>query len=66
MNRRVSPKAIARIKLVNGVAFAGFGVFILIQTARVTGLDWRGISGYMLGAALIALGVTRFVAWIRR
>jgi hypothetical protein len=62
MNRRVGATAFGRMKLVNGVVFVGLGFFILVRTVRGIGLDWRGMSAYALAAALVALGIVRFVA----
>ena len=42
------------------------GAFMLVATFRQIGFDWRGITGYVLGAALAALGIVRFREFARR
>ncbi|MGA3036507.1 MAG: hypothetical protein ABSE64_03390 [Vulcanimicrobiaceae bacterium] len=37
----------------------GLGVFVLIECVLSFGLRWQAISGYVLGLAMVGLGLTR-------
>jgi hypothetical protein len=58
-------KAYGGFKTLNGVIFIVFGVLIIVQLAVRIGLRFEALSGFVLGAALIALGVYRTVFFIR-
>ena len=58
-------KAYAGFKIVNGVLFIALGVLIITRMATMVGLRFEAIGGYVLGAALIALGVYRSVEFVR-
>ncbi len=55
----------------NGLIFMGLGVFILIECVVNFGFRWQAVgaavSGYVLGLAMIGLGLTRVRAgWPRK
>lgn len=52
-------------KTFNGVIFIVLGALILVQLFRTVGLRFEALSGDILGAALIALGVYRTAAFVR-
>lgn len=44
----------------------GLGLFVLIELIVRLGIHWQGISGYVLGLALIGLGFMRIrIGWPR-
>ena len=66
--RRTVPQSIgrARFKFVNGLVFIVLGLFIIAEFVHALGLRFEAISGYVLGAALIGLGVHRLrMGWPR-
>jgi hypothetical protein len=52
-------------KAFNGLVFIVLGVLIAAQILRIVGLRFEAISGLLLGAALIALGVYRTAGILR-
>lgn len=58
-------KVYGGFKTFNGVVFIVLGALIIVQMARIIGLRFEAVSGYALGAALIALGVYRMVWFVR-
>ncbi|PZR57462.1 MAG: hypothetical protein DLM50_05665 [Candidatus Meridianibacter frigidus] len=59
MSRRVRSRTYARFKLFNALLFIVLGVFIIAQMAHAIGARFEAVSGYVLGAALVALGIFR-------
>jgi hypothetical protein len=58
-------KVYGGFKTFNGVVFIVFGALIIVQLALRIGLRFEAVSGYVLGAALIALGLYRIVGFVR-
>jgi len=58
-------KVYGGFKTFNGVVFIVFGALIIVQLALRIGLRFEAVSGYVLGAALIALGLYRIVWFVR-
>lgn len=58
-------KAYTGVKVVNGVIFIALGIAIIIRMATAVGLRFEAFSGFVLGAALIALGVYRTAGFLR-
>lgn len=58
-------KAYAGFKIFNGVIFIALGVLIIMRMATMVGLRFEAVSGYVLGGALIALGIYRAVGFVR-
>lgn len=58
-------KTYAGFKVVNGVIFIALGIAIVVRMATAVGLRFEAFSGYVLGAALIALGAYRTVGFLR-
>lgn len=52
-------------KTLNGIVFIVLGALIIAQMLRAIGLRFEAVSGLMLGAALIGLGVYRLVGFVR-
>jgi hypothetical protein len=52
-------------KTLNGVVFVVLGALIIFQMLRTVGVRVEALSGFALGAALIALGVYRTTGFIR-
>lgn len=48
-----------RFKFVNSFIFIALGALIIVQMAHGIGLRIEALSGYVLGLALIALGIYR-------
>jgi hypothetical protein len=64
MNIRKS-KGYAAFKAVNGGLFIVFGIAIVLQMLRVAGPNVDAIPGFVLGAALVALGANRLYLLVR-
>lgn len=60
MRRFVQSETYARTRLVSGALFAVLGLVIVVNTARHLGLDWKAVTLYVFGLALIGLGVMRY------
>ena len=58
-------KAYVGFKGFNGVLFIVLGAAILVQVARVGGARFEAIPGYVLGAAMLALGAYRITMMLR-
>ena len=58
-------KTYAGFKVVNGVIFIALGIAIIVRMAMGVGLRFEAFSGFVLGAALIALGLYRTVGYLR-
>ena len=58
-------KAYGGFKTLNGVIFMVLGVLIIVQLTVRIGLRFEALSGFVLGAALIALGVYRTALFVR-
>jgi hypothetical protein len=56
----------ARARVVIGAIGALLGVVILVRSFAAQGLDWRALPAYVLGLALIALGVVRWREYAAR
>lgn len=58
-------KAYAGFKTLNGVIFIALGAVIVFQLVTKIGFRFEAMSGLVLGAALIALGLYRTVSFVR-
>lgn len=58
-------KVYGGFKTFNGVVFIALGALIIVQLALRIGLRFEALSGFVLGAALIALGLYRTVGFVR-
>ena len=58
-------KLYAGFKTFNALVFIVLGALIIVQLVRVVGLRFEALSGFVLGAALIALGLYRAREFIR-
>lgn len=58
-------KTYAGFKVVNGLIFIALGILIIVRMGATVGLQFEAVSGYVLGGALIALGVYRAVGFVR-
>lgn len=58
-------KVYGGFKTFNGVVFIVLGALIVVQLALHIGLRFEALSGFVLGAALIALGLYRTVGFVR-
>jgi hypothetical protein len=59
-------KAYLGFKTFNGVVFIVLGALIVAQMIRLVGFRFEAVSGLVLGAALIALGIYRTVWFVRQ
>ena len=59
MKKVIESAGYGRFKFTNSLLFVAFGILIIVQMARGIGLRFEALSGYVLGLALIALGVYR-------
>jgi hypothetical protein len=64
MRRFVRSENYARARLVSGGLFVVFGIAIEVRTLGVVGLSGAAVPAYVLGGAMIALGVLRFRDYI--
>jgi hypothetical protein len=55
----------AGFKTFNGGVFIVLGALIIVQMVRAAGFRFEAIGGFVLGAALIALGVYRVTSFAR-
>ncbi|GAC1309453.1 MAG: hypothetical protein NVSMB19_23200 [Vulcanimicrobiaceae bacterium] len=60
MKKFVRSDAYVRARLATGALFVVFGVAILFRTIADVGLTASAIPAYVLGAAMVALGIFRF------
>ncbi len=51
--------------MINAVIFIALGVLIIVQMAHAIGARFEALSGYVLGIALIALGLFRLRGGLR-
>lgn len=58
-------KAYAGFKVFNGIVFIVLGVLIIVQLVRMVGFRLESVSGLILGAALIGLGLYRTAGFVR-
>lgn len=58
-------KGYAGFKTFNGIVFIALGVLIIAQLVRMVGFRFEAFSGFVLGAALIALGLYRTREFLR-
>jgi hypothetical protein len=58
-------KAYLGFKAFNGIVFIVLGALIVTQMLRIVGLRFEALSGFVLGAALIALGIYRTAGFMR-
>lgn len=58
-------KAYLGFKTFNGIVFVVLGAFIILQMLRTVGVRFEAFSGFLLGAAFIALGVFRTMEFVR-
>ena len=65
MRRVIESRGYGRFKFFNSVIFIALGVLIIAQMAHGIGLRFEALSGYVLGLALIALGVFRLRTFLR-
>ncbi len=59
MKRLTESRGYGRFKVINAVVFIALGILIIVQMAHAIGARFEALSGYVLGIALIALGVFR-------
>jgi len=60
----VRSETYARARLVTGTMYVLLGGVILGETMRSPfGHDWKAIAAYVLGIALILLGLNRYREW---
>ncbi len=60
MKRFVRSESYARVRLVSAALFIVFGAAIEFRTFASVGLTGAAVPAYVLGAAMLALGVLRF------
>ncbi len=65
MKRLTRSAAYVRIKLVFGLAFAAFGVVIVVQGIAKAGATWSALVPVIFGGALIGLGALRVRDYLR-
>jgi uncharacterized membrane protein HdeD (DUF308 family) len=58
-------RAYSGFKTFNGVVFIVLGVIIIFELVRTVGLRVEAFSGFVLGLALIALGIYRTMGFLR-
>ena len=58
-------KGYAGFKTINGIIFIVLGALIIAQMIRFVGFRFEAFSGFVLGGALIALGVYRTRQFLR-
>lgn len=58
-------KTYAGFKTFNGIVLVVLGTFIIVQMIRTAGFRFEAFSGYVLGAAMIALGMYRIIGFAR-
>lgn len=66
MNNFVRSETYARARLVSGSMMIVLGAILLVGMFRRAGFDWMGLPGYVLGLALIGLGVVRYREYVLR
>lgn len=66
MRRMIESRGYGRFKFVNSLLFVVFGAFIIFQMARGIGLRFEALSGYVLGLALIVLGIYRLRTFFQK
>ncbi len=59
MRRLVTSSGYARLRVVVGLVAAVLGLSILIKTFLAVGLTTSALPAYVLGAAMVALGLVR-------
>ncbi|GAC1359971.1 MAG: hypothetical protein NVSMB31_20250 [Vulcanimicrobiaceae bacterium] len=65
-SRFIESRSYGRFKFFNSVLFIAFGLLIIFQMARSIGLHFEALSGYVLGLALVTLGIFRLRTFIKR
>jgi hypothetical protein len=60
VRRFVHSDLYARAKLVSATVFIALGASVLVRTSMAVGLVWKALPAYVLGAAMIALGIVRY------
>ncbi|MGH7728503.1 MAG: hypothetical protein ACREM2_06915 [Vulcanimicrobiaceae bacterium] len=65
MKRLVSSRTYGRWRAANGSLFVVCGAAIAIRTAMIVGASPSAIPAYVLGAALVALGIVRIRGYLR-
>ena len=68
MRKLVRSSAYARTRVVVGIIAAALGVVVVVRTFTAVGANWAATPAYILGGALVALGVVRvreYYAWHR-
>ena len=65
MNRFVSGRGYAKVRLVSGTLFIALGVVLIVRTATTIGLAATAIVPLVLGFAMIGLGVVRWREYLR-
>jgi hypothetical protein len=50
----------ARARVIIGLIGGVLGLVIVARTVASVGFDWKALPAYVLGAALVALGITRW------
>lgn len=58
-------KAYAGFKAFNGLVLVVLGTVIIVQMVRMAGFRFEAFSGYVLGAAMLALGGYRIIGYAR-
>ena len=65
MRRIIESRGYGRFKFFNSVLFIVFGLLIIGQIVRGIGFRFEALSGFVLGLALVALGVFRLRTFIK-
>jgi hypothetical protein len=60
MRRFATSQAYARMRLVSGALFVLFGGALLVRTISSVGLSSAALPAYVLGGAMVGLGVLRY------
>ena len=61
----VRGQAYARAKLVTGTLYIVLGLVVIVRTATTIGIGGPAIAAFVLGAAMIGLGVVRWREYLR-
>ena len=59
MRNFVRSETYARTRVGIGVLAAIFGTIVIVRMFLLAGIAWQGLPGYVLGLAMIGLGIVR-------